>query len=197
MHKNISSRVAYIISHIFNAPLFSVYLLPAIISSEHLTSIDVLLTTAICIFTLLVMPTILIIYYKIKGKTDIFVSKHSDRPKFFIPALIGYAIGFIVFYTLKMNILALYHLCYFTVTFSLFIVTLYWKISIHTAGIAGPVTMLALKFGYRYLILQLLLLPVGWARLKLHAHTLAQIAAGAIQSIAVTYLTVIFFNSYL
>ena len=59
-------------------------------------------------------------------------------------------------------------------------VNFYWKISLHTAFIAGTATIFTIVVG-GYGALALVLLPaVGWSRWALGQHTLAQVTAGAL-----------------
>lgn len=60
------------------------------------------------------------------------------------------------------------------------LVTLIWKISLHAAGAAGTVVILALVFGPVWLALAPLVGLVGWARVELGDHTAAQVSAGAL-----------------
>ena len=59
------------------------------------------------------------------------------------------------------------------------LVTLAWKISIHTAVVAGAVVILVLVFGPLLLLLVPLVGLVSWARVELSDHSPAQVAAGA------------------
>lgn len=59
------------------------------------------------------------------------------------------------------------------------LVTLVWKISVHTAVSAGAVVILALIFGPTLLILASLVVLVGWARVELGDHTPLQVLVGA------------------
>jgi hypothetical protein len=58
-------------------------------------------------------------------------------------------------------------------------VTFRWQISVHSAVVTGTVTILLLCYGRRMLFLAVLVVVVGWARLVLRAHTVAQLACGA------------------
>lgn len=51
-------------------------------------------------------------------------------------------------------------------------------------------TFVVLFFGFAYSLLYLLLIPVAWARLKMKAHTRAQVILGAMVAVLVTFLTV-------
>jgi membrane-associated phospholipid phosphatase len=64
-------------------------------------------------------------------------------------------------------------------TLALFLVTLAWQISIHTATTSGLVTFAVLALGGGAVAFLLLIPLVMWARLYLGRHTLAQTVAGA------------------
>jgi len=64
-------------------------------------------------------------------------------------------------------------------TVLLFLITLRWQISIHTATVAGLVTFSVLALGSGALALVLLVPLVAWARLFLGRHTVGQTVAGA------------------
>lgn len=68
------------------------------------------------------------------------------------------------------------------------VITQYWKISLHLVGIAGAMTVCCLLWGSLCLFLSPLVLLVGWARWRLHAHTLLQALAGTILAVSVTIL---------
>ena len=58
------------------------------------------------------------------------------------------------------------------------LVTLVWKVSIHTAVVAGSEAILVLVFGPWLLTLTPVVVLVAWARLQLGQHTVAQVIAG-------------------
>lgn len=60
------------------------------------------------------------------------------------------------------------------------LITLLWKISIHTGVAAGSVVIVALVFGREWLALGLLVGLIGWARVELGDHTPSQVVGGAI-----------------
>ena len=78
------------------------------------------------------------------------------------------------------------------------LISLSWQISAHSVGIGGVVGIIAsimLKYGLTELFLTLLLLVllagfITSARLKLNAHTPAQISAGLVLGISVSLMTV-------
>jgi hypothetical protein len=59
-------------------------------------------------------------------------------------------------------------------------VTTVWKISIHCAVASGSVTILALSFGWLVWLAYAPVALLGWSRVELEDHTVAQVVAGAV-----------------
>ena len=121
-----------------------------------------------------------------------------DRRERFIPylSIVGlYIIGFIVFCYLgaPSQILAI-TASYIAVTFFGAFISLFWKISMHMAGIAGPVTALIFLVNPIFVLAYFLLIPIGWARYILKKHTFPQIVIGSGFSILLTYLIIRLFS---
>ncbi|MFI6065553.1 phosphatase PAP2 family protein [Micromonospora sp. NPDC051227] len=55
----------------------------------------------------------------------------------------------------------------------------WWKMSIHSAVAAGTLVILMLTFGTRLVVAVPLLAVVGWSRVRLRDHTVAQVLTGA------------------
>lgn len=118
---------------------------------------------------------------------DIYASERQTRTKPFIGALASYLMGV---FALKIvgapqSLVALMA-CYFVNSLAMMIISRVWKISIHASGIAGPATFLVHQLGIRMLPFSMLLLPTAWARIKLGAHDLKQVIAGALLTIGLT-----------
>ncbi|MGW7004562.1 hypothetical protein ACWGCW_17510 [Streptomyces sp. NPDC054933] len=64
-------------------------------------------------------------------------------------------------------------------------ITTVWKISVHTAVSSGAVVMLAIAYGPWMLALYPLVAVIGWSRVALRDHTLAQVLAGTALGAAV------------
>ncbi len=65
------------------------------------------------------------------------------------------------------------------------LVSRWWKMSLHAAVTSGSVVILALVFGPALLLLGPLLVPVGWSRVRLSDHSVAQVVGGALIGAAV------------
>ena len=177
------ATIAMAVSYLFSAPLYAVYCL-LLIHNKIKTPPYISFPLAFLFLTFLPIAYIVLEYRR--GRTDLFVSNINLRPKFFIPAIISYTVGAIIFILLNDKVMAVYFLCYLAVTATIFLISLRWKISIHTAGIAGPTTFLAHYFSPLYTLLYLLVPLIAWSRYKLKAHTIPQLITGALVALVVT-----------
>jgi membrane-associated phospholipid phosphatase len=65
------------------------------------------------------------------------------------------------------------------------VITLWWKISVHAAIAAGAATVLLLVFGPALLVVWPLVALIGWSRVQVGDHTPAQVLAGVTLGIVV------------
>ena len=118
--------------------------------------------------------------------TDHHVRLRAQRPA---PLLVGIVsvlagLGLLVVTGASRELLALVAAMLVGLLVSL-LVTLRWKISIHTAVTAGAVVTLVVEFGWRMLPFALAVGLVGWARVAVGDHNTAQVVAGALLGAAV------------
>jgi hypothetical protein len=195
-NRTIQQRLAHIISEISN-PLFvavPTFFVIALITSPDLLHACLWWVTAV--LGISVAPFLFILQGVRKGRlTDHHVSKREQR---FVPLVFGITcmiLSFICLYlpgaspVLIATIVAVIVACGISL-----IVTRYWKISLHLVGMAGAVTVFALLFGPRLLVLSPLVLLVGWARWQVRAHTLFQALAGTALAVTVTIMTFLVFR---
>jgi len=152
-------------------------------------------STLIGILTLCVGPLVPVACNAARCKGDADVSNTSERIPLYGLGLASYAVGaviFLVFGNWVMFVMALTYLC---VGSTMLAISFAWKISAHTAGIAGPTTALVFVFGTWIMPLYVLSILVVWSRVRLHAHTFLQAVAGLVVAIAVT--SVVYLAFYL
>ncbi|MBC7217262.1 MAG: hypothetical protein H5U36_03650 [Candidatus Caldatribacterium sp.] len=136
-----------------------------------------------------VLPTVFVLFLAKRGRvSDPDLPRREER---FFPYLgiVGmYGVLFVLLFLLSAprELLAI-ALCYISVTFAGAVISLFWKISLHLAGIAGPVTALVLLIHPLFALLYGLLVPLGWARVFLRKHTVLQAISGSLMSFAITY----------
>lgn len=146
---------------------------------------------AITSFFTAVGPMLFIFWaYSTDRISDLDMSIRSERE-----AVFG---GFIAFYCVGTIVLALTHAPtllvasmagYTANTIIVGIITRYWKISTHALGITAPLVALWTLYHPAPLPFFVLIPLVGWARVYLKAHTIAQVVAGT----ALAAFTVMFF----
>lgn len=131
--------------------------------------------------------------YKNKKISDenILIRKERILP-FFIITLI-YGINF--FLTLSLSAPPVFKFIatnYFLLAFIVSVITIFWKISVHVAGITNFVLFLMIFFTYKAIIFSPLAILVWWVRVKAKYHTPRQTFAGMLAGIVAIYLTSLF-----
>lgn len=141
-----------------------------------------------CFFCFAFLPFLSILYFYRKNLVDLYVSKRKSRTPFFLIAITSYSFAAIVFLATNTKILALLALGYIVVSIILMVVNLFWKVSVHCAGVTGPIFSLIFVFGINALPLSLIVGLVGWSRIKLKNHTFAQTLAGTLIALTVGFI---------
>jgi membrane-associated phospholipid phosphatase len=138
-----------------------------------------------------VIPTVIIDYGVRHGRwADRNVG--ARRPRLVVLGLItaSVAIGLILLAALRAPRTLTFYLAFMLGSVAvLALVTVVWKISIHCAVASGSVTILALTFGPLVLPGFVLVAVVGWSRVAMKDHTIAQVVAGTILGAAAAVLT--------
>jgi hypothetical protein len=139
----------------------------------------------VCFFCFAFFPFLSVLYFYRKKVTDLYVSKRETRTPFFLIAISSYSFAAIIFLVTNTKILFLLALGYTLVSIILMGVTLFWKVSVHCAGVTGPIFSLIFVFGLSALPLALIIGLVGWSRIKLKNHTFPQTLVGTLISLSV------------
>jgi len=183
-----SGEMAEVISQVFSAPVVAALTFVVLIVSVKASNLMILIMISLTFGT--AVPLILLYLLSRKGIIpDLYASKRESRAIPFIGAILSYLLGAIfLLVTEAPSIVTAVMLCYLGNSLIMMLVTFKWKISIHTSGITGPATALTYFLGVWALLFFGLAIPVGWARIKLKAHTLTQATAGALLTIVATWL---------
>jgi len=121
--------------------------------------------------------------------------KTGDYPKYrrfsFLINMISYTSGSLLLILTKSNkIYIAIGLSYFlSGAFLAVINKLGYKISGHAAGIAGPGTAIGIIYGAIGFLFLLLLIPAGYAKIRIKDHTFMEFASGTVATILITYLS--------
>jgi len=184
--------VARFVSNILSPAIISLPLVFLIALYHASSSIAVLSYTCITLFFLSIGPLLYIVIGVRLGKfTDIDVSVRSQRTGPFIFGLASSLVGLLILALAhgpkNLQTLLLITLLSGSV---MMIITFWWKISLHSSSVASAVTILAILYGTVVLPAYLLVIAVGWSRVVLRRHTIAQVVAGALLSTVLTVLIV-------
>lgn len=142
-------------------------------------------TILLCLLCFVFFPFLAILYFNQKKVVDLYVSKRNARTPFFLIAITSYLFATAIFLVTNTKIMFLLALASLVVSIILMGINLFWKVSIHCAGVTGPIFALIFVFGISALPLTSIVGLVGWSRIKLKNHTFAQTFAGTIISLMV------------
>jgi membrane-associated phospholipid phosphatase len=137
-----------------------------------------------------VLPTVFIAYGVRHGRWD-DRNVGARRPRLIVLAFItaSVALGLVLLVVLDAPRLLTGYLAFMLASVAaLALVTTAWKISIHCAVASGSVAILALSFGPLVLIAYALVAVLGWSRVALADHTVAQVVVGAVLGAAAAVL---------
>ncbi len=186
-------RVAHYVSNILSPITVSLPFV-LLVALYHAQSVSTAFLYALLVlFFLSFGPTIYILVGVRIGKfTDPDVSMRSQRTGPFLFGIASAALGLItLFFTHGPKNLQTLLLITIVSGVVMMIITLWWKISIHASSLAAAATLLTALYGNAILPVFVLLIAVCWSRVVLRRHTLGQVIAGSLVSIALTSLILV------
>jgi hypothetical protein len=118
--------------------------------------------------------------------SDRHLSERAERPVMMVIGLVSVTVGLLITWWLgaPRALFALVSAMVTGVAVAL-AVTVFWKISIHTACAAGAVAILVIEFGPVLWATLPVVVAVAWARVALGDHTPAQVMVGVIVGLVV------------
>ena len=185
--KEISHELAALVSKFFSPPIVAIM---ATVSFSLWSPIGLGLlhpssSILICFSLFAFLPFLPVLYFYRKNVVDLDISKKEMRTPFFVIAATFYSIAAVIFFATNTTIMLLLASSYAFVTIILLLVNRFWKVSVHSAGVTGPIFALIFVFGFMALPLALMIVLVSWSRIKLKKHTFTQTFAGSLIPIAV------------
>jgi membrane-associated phospholipid phosphatase len=146
------------------------------------------LGVAIC-FSVVLIP-LYIFWLKQRGvveSMDIVVRRQRLNP--LLLGALSYFVGFLALSWLDAPYLVQgLMFCYATNTLLVVFITRWWKVSVHTTAISGPLVALLFQFGPLVIPWFALIPFVGASRVILRRHTVAQVLVGAAIGLLLTML---------
>ncbi len=151
------------------------------------------LNTLAVLFFYSIVPFVSVYYLRLRGRSDVFMSERSRRPKHFIPGLVGYAVSAFVFQAWGMGLMKTASASFLLTSLILLLLTLVVKASIHVAGLTATVILILYAYWPTGLILLLLIPVLAWARVNTGEHTCWQTILGASAGFAGSLLGILVF----
>jgi membrane-associated phospholipid phosphatase len=180
-------RVARLVGELLSPPPILVVLALIVAwASSPTPAMAVLWGTIAAVFAS-VLPYTLILRGVRRGRlSDKNISLREQRIRFGVVAITSILIGLAVLaaFDAPAEMVALLASIAVGVAFG-WVITLWWKISVHAAIAAGAATVLTLVFGTALLVVWLLVALIAWSRVQVGDHTPAQVLAGVALGIVV------------
>ncbi len=129
-----------------------------------------------------VVPVFIFMFVQVKRKKmeSMFPEGQGQRRVIYALASAFSAVGYVMMLRFGApHLLAVSFLAGLLSVIIFMLINLYWKISVHTAFLSASVVVLTVVLGGQAAWVFVLLPLVGWSRLTLKMHTLAQVIAGA------------------
>ncbi len=198
MAKSFLNKAARIISTIFVPPSFTIIIFTFFafyIETESLKIIVTLFTAYLLGFAAPILLFFILRNKKLLVDSDASIKEERTLP--FSIAIIFYVIGFLILIYFEVNIILIaFWFCYISNTIIAIFINKYWKISAHAMSAAGPFAALTFVFGLYALIFGIIVVIVGWARIRLQCHSFAQVFAGGVLAFTSTYIQIYFIVKY-
>ncbi|MCX6809171.1 MAG: hypothetical protein NTZ65_00215 [Candidatus Berkelbacteria bacterium] len=142
---------------------------------------------AISPFLIFIPLIYFVISFKLGWISDIDLTDRKERPIFLSAFIVSLALASALLYLLSVPTkFFVYVFSGLVMTVVTSIITLFWKISFHTAVTTSVVTAITILGGPQFWPLFLLIPIIGWARVMLKKHTFWQVVGGALVAFVIT-----------
>lgn len=183
-------NIANMVSAMSHTPLVAIFVF-MIISYYLLPLNEFLIIGSISIFFGGLLPFILCYFWAKQKNLEMDIPTKEDRIYPLLMVIPSYLVGLIILYFIGTpTIITMLMFCYFSITILVILISLHWKISLHSMGIAGPAVFLIYIFGIPGVIFSLILPVVMWSRVYLRRHTLPQVIIGALLGFLLTIVPI-------
>jgi membrane-associated phospholipid phosphatase len=180
-------RVARLVGELLSPPPILVVLALVVAWASSPTPAMALVWGTIAAVFASVLPYALILRGVRRGQlSDTNISLREQRIRFGVVAITSILVGLAVLAALDApaEMVALQASIAVGVAYG-WVITLWWKISVHAAIAAGAATVLVLVFGPALLVVWPMVALIAWSRVQVGDHTPAQVLAGVALGIVV------------
>lgn len=179
----------YIVSLLLQVPVLTIVLIITLTWSGVLPSQEL----SWLLVTLLHLSALPMLYgafvYKTKRISNADITERKERVLPFIVIMFIYGVYLLetIFFDAPaiFETLAVY---FFTLAFLLSVVTIFWKVSVHTAGVTQFVALLTILIGSQALLLSPLIVFTGWLRIKMRSHDIWQVLGGVVVALVGVFI---------
>lgn len=188
-------RTAHLVSNILNPFWLSLALILTLSFVSAPTKLDAIKWSLIAAaFSILPVFVVIILLVR-KGKLDaVYINVRRQRTKIYFLVGLCTIVGSILLAYLKAPpLLVAAFISGLSTAFIFMFINLWWKISLHTAFVAGSATILVIVFGWTAIISMPLIPLTAWSRVELKRHSLSQVVGGALLA---TVIAVVVFNRF-
>ena len=153
----------------------------------------------IAVFFTTISPAVFVVGLLLTGKiTHHHVPDKNQRTAPYLFSAISFAVGFWVLHRVSApTIIQALILSSLVNLILMLIINTRWKISSHTLSAAAGVAGLQVVFGWVIGIFYIVIILVGWARVRIKAHTLSEVISGAIVGFVLTFIQMIYYLNVL
>ncbi|MFB6076160.1 MAG: hypothetical protein ABEK17_03365 [Candidatus Aenigmatarchaeota archaeon] len=189
-----SDKIYEFITNISAPPIFSgfvIFLFVFYIPNGELSFfVEMLLSL---IFASFLPLGIILISNKVGWTEYLHVPKRQNRTRIYFSIFFSYVLGAFTFWYFSTYPLFIMFVAYMIISLVLGTVNLFYKVSVHTAGIVAPVTVLSYVVSPVFSLLYFFLVPVYCSRYMLDAHSHKQLLCGIFIGFIVTLVVLYFF----
>ena len=178
----VRQRIASLTSNILNPFLLCLALI-LLFSFISTSSTSEAIKWALISIILSILPIFLLIIYLVRnGKLDaFFINVRGQRTRIYLLVCLFSSVSCITLTCLRApSILVAAFITGLSTAFIFILINLRWKISLHTAFVAGSATVLVMLYGWAAAVTIALIPLTAWARIELAYHSLTQAVSGAL-----------------
>jgi membrane-associated phospholipid phosphatase len=185
-------KFARIISTLFVPPSFTIIVFTLFAFFLETDSLKRVITILVAFLFGFTAQIILFLLFRRKGKiVDLDASVKEERTTPFFISVGFYLVGLVILIIFKVHIISIaFWFCYISNTLVTILINRHWKISAHAMGAAGPLAAVNYLFGPIALLFSLVVFLVGWSRIQLKVHNVAQVSAGILLAFTSTFLQI-------
>ncbi|MFC1904698.1 phosphatase PAP2 family protein [Chloroflexota bacterium] len=189
-------RIANLISNTLNPFLVSLVVIMLLSFASTSSTLDAF-KWSLLLIAVSILPVFLVtIYLAQSGRIDgVFTSVRRQRTKVYLVASVCALLGFIILSLFKapLTLVAAFAAGLSAIVIFM-VINMRWKISVHSAFIAASITTLVIIYG-RIAGASAVLIPlIGWSRIELKHHSLAQVVTGALLAILIVIIVFYLFG---